>query len=201
MTPADLRRAVRRHRALLAAGLAAGAVAAGLSVAAPAPPPTVEVLAAARDLVAGAVVAQEDLTRVALPVAAVPSGALTDSSLALGRLLAGPVRRGETLTDVRVVGSGLLEKATIGTVAVPLRLADPAAAALLRAGDRVDVLAATDGAPVAATVASGVEVLAVPSAVGDLGEGGLVVVATTPEVAARLAAAAVGGRLSVTVRR
>lgn len=201
MTPADLRRAVRRHRALLAAGLTAGAVAAGLSVVAPAPPPTVEVLAAARDLVAGAVVAQEDLTVVALPVAAVPSGALTDATLALGRLLAGPVRRGEALTDVRVVGSGLLEKATVGTVAVPLRLADPAAAALLRAGDRVDVLAATDGAPVAATVASGVEVLAVPSAVGDLGEGGLVVVATTPEVAARLAAAAVGGRLSVTVRR
>lgn len=201
MTPADLRRAVRRHRALLAAGLTAGAVASGLSVLAPPPPPTVEVLAAARDLVAGAVVAEEDLTRVALPVAAVPSGALTDSSLALGRLLAGPVRRGEALTDVRVVGSGLLERATLGTVAVPLRLADPAAATLLRAGDRVDVLSATESAPVADVVASGVEVLAVPAAVGDLGEGGLVVVACTPAAAARLAAAAVTGRLSVTVRR
>lgn len=201
MTPTDLRRALARHRVLLAAGLAAGSVAAGLSAVAPPPAPTVEVLTAARDLVAGAVVTEADLVQVGLPTALVPSGALTDASLAVGRLLAGPVRRGEPLTDVRVVGSALLDQADRGTVATPVRLADPAAATLLRAGDRVDVLAARADVPVAVVVAADVEVLAVPSAIADSGEGALVVLAATPAAAARLAAAAVSGRLSVTVRR
>jgi hypothetical protein len=84
---------------------------------------------------------------------------------------------------------------------VPIRLADSATAALLHAGDRVDVLAAPTGgqaATSAVTVAAGVQVLAVPAGQeGD--EGALVVVAATPETASRLAAAAVGARLSVTV--
>jgi Flp pilus assembly protein CpaB len=88
-------------------------------------------------------------------------------------------------------------------VAAPVRLADSATVALLHAGDRVDVLAAptsSDG-PVssATTVARALQVLAVP-AVGDAdAEGGLIVLAATPATAARLAAAAVGARLSVTV--
>ncbi len=201
MTLADLRKAAARHRRLLAAGLAAAAVAAGLSVLAPAPPTTVAVLAAARDLVAGTVVTEADLMSVGLPAAVVPAGVLTDAATVIGRLLAGPVRRGEPLTDVRVIGSALLERADAGTVATPVRLADPAAAGLLRAGDRVDVLSASVDTPTALVIAADVEVLAVPAAVTDSGEGALVVVATSPAVAARLAAAAVTGRLSVTVRR
>jgi pilus assembly protein CpaB len=196
-----LRRAVARHRVLLAAGLLAAAVATALPLVAPEPPASTSVVVAAHDLAAGSPLSETDLASVALPLSAVPDGALTDRAAAVGRLLAGAVRRGEPLTDVRVVGSALLEGATTGTVATPVRLADPAAAALLRAGDRVDVLAAVEAAPVAAVVAPDVEVLAVPAAVADSGEGALVVVATSPAVAARLAAAAVSARLSVVVRR
>jgi Flp pilus assembly protein CpaB len=62
----------------------------------------------------------------------------------LGRLVAGPVRRGEPLTDVRLLGPSLLAAVARGpdVVAVPVRFADAGAAALLRPGDRVDVLAA-----------------------------------------------------------
>lgn len=198
----EVLRAVARRRWLLAAGLAAAAVATGLPALAPTPAATTRVLAAARDLSAGTALRAEDLTPVDLPGAAVPDGALTSSASLAGRLLAAPVRRGEPLTDVRVVGPGLL--AAVGDrdlVAVPVRLADPAAGALLRPGDRVDVLAAApDGTSGSAdVVASGSPVLAVPSPAGDL-DGALVLLAAPPAVAGRLAAAAVGSRLSVVVR-
>jgi Flp pilus assembly protein CpaB len=192
----DASRAVRRHRALLAAGLTAAAVATALPVLAPSPPDTTSVVAAGHDLVPGQVLTADDLRTVSLPKA--PDGAITDLSALVGRSVAGPVRRGEPLTDVRLLGAGLVQGADL--VAAQVRLADPAGAALLHAGDRVDVLSVpTDGsAETARTVASGLSVLSVPTA--DDGDGALVVLATTPEVAARLAAAAVGSRLSVTVR-
>ncbi|MCW2726029.1 MAG: hypothetical protein JWN35_2950, partial [Frankiales bacterium] len=74
---------------------------------------------------------------------------------------------------------------------------------LLRAGDRVDVLAASGepGAPAdARVVAADAGVLAVPSAVHDGAEGALIVLSATPSVAARLAAAAVSSRLSIALR-
>ncbi|MDQ3612010.1 MAG: Flp pilus assembly protein CpaB, partial [Actinomycetota bacterium] len=85
-------------------------------------------------------------------------------------------------------------------VAVPVRVAEPAAAALVEAGDRIDVLAAApEGGPTAAVVASGVRVLSVPALGDDPGEGSLLVVAAGRPAAARLAAAAVSGLLSVVV--
>jgi pilus assembly protein CpaB len=196
----ELSRAVRRHRALLAAGLVAAAVATALPTLAPAPLPTAAVVSAARDLAPGAPLVAADLVSVVLPRAAVPAGALTAAGEAVGQVVAGPVRRGETLTDVRLLGAGLLTGGR-GLVAAPVRLADPATAALLHAGDRVDVLAApSDGRPTSATtVAAGVQVLAVPGAGQADPDGALVVLAATPQTAARLAAAAVGSRLSVTV--
>ena len=194
----DLQRAVRRYRGLLAGGLTAAAVAVALPTLAPDPPPTVLAVAAAHDLGPGARLSQADLTLVPLPTSLAPQGILTTTGAALGRGLAGRVRRGELLTDVRLLGSGLVQDS--GTVAAPVRLADPATAALLHAGDRVDVLATpadARGAATAATVARDLRVLAVPAA--DDTEGALVVLAATPDVAARLAGAAVAARLSVTV--
>jgi pilus assembly protein CpaB len=199
----ELSRAVRRHRALLAAGLTAAAVATALPVLAPTPPATTLVLTAGHDLSTGSALTTGDLVPVALPRALVPDGALTSDDLAVGRVLAGPVRRGEPLTDVRLLGSALVTGGP-GVVAAPVRLADPATVALLHAGDRVDVLAAaTDatgaGAAAAVAVASGLQVLAVPAAGPSDADGALVVLAATPATAARLAAAAVRSRLSVTV--
>jgi Flp pilus assembly protein CpaB len=200
-TVRDLSRAVRRHRALLAAGLTAAAVATALPILAPSPVPTVDVVTALHDLAPGSPLTAVDLASVALPQALAPAGVLTSITTAVGRAVAGPVRRGELLTDVRLLGSALLAGGP-GLVATPVRLADPGTAALLHAGDRVDVLAATTEATAsgsAATVASGLQVLAVPSAGQHDGDGALVVLAARPLVAARLAAAAVRSRLSVTV--
>lgn len=199
LAPAQLLRAASRHRALLAGGLVAASVATGLGAVAPTPEPVELVLTAGRDLPAGTALAPEDVTLVRLPRAAVPSGALRDAAEVSGRLVAGPVRQGEPLTDVRLLGAGLLS--TGSDVAVPVRLAEPAIAAVVQAGDRVDVLAASpEGGTVARAVASDVLVLSVPALVDDTGEGALVVLATSPSVGARLAAAAVTDRLSAVVR-
>jgi pilus assembly protein CpaB len=203
LTVTDLRRAVSRHRALLAAGLAAAAVAASLGVLAPEAAAASAVLTASRDLPAGTALTAADLRIRALPRALVPDRALTAAGEAVGRVLAAPLRRGELLTDVRLAGAALLAAGPAGLVAAPVRVADAASAALVVAGDHVDVLATatTPGsAPRAQVVAAAAEVLAVPTAVQDGGEGALIVVAATPAVASRLAAAAVSSRLSLTVR-
>lgn len=130
--------------------------------------------------------------------------------------MAGPVRSGEPITDVRLVGPGLLAAyEQDGLVASPVRLSDPDTVDLLRPGDLVDVLAAprtTEGLPteadrVAYTVAPKVRVVTVPRGRGDsgLGEtvsepGALVVLATTPAVAASLARAGADSHLSVVLR-
>lgn len=196
--PRDLLRAAARHRVLLASGLTAASVAAGLSAVVPATAPTVPVLTAARDLAAGAVLAPDDLVAAELPSALVPQGALVDAALTTGRVVAGPVRRGEPLTDVRLLGAALLPQGA--QVAVPVRLAEPATGALVSAGDEVDVLAAApEGGPAARVVAERLTVLSVPDLGDAAGEGALVVVAASRSTAARLAAAAVTSRLSVAV--
>jgi pilus assembly protein CpaB len=199
--PEQLRRALDRHRGLVAGGLAAGAVAAGLSAVAPDQEPVAQVVAAARDLPAGTELSDADVVALDLPEAAVPGGAARSADAVRGRVLAGPVRAGEALTDVRLLGTGLLAGGgPDGAVAVPVRVAEPALPLLVQPGDRVDVLAtALEGEQAARAVVSDVAVLAVPPA-ADSPEGSLLVVAAAPGAAARLAAAAVTSRLSVVVR-
>jgi Flp pilus assembly protein CpaB len=205
----ELRRAVAWRRRLLSAGLAAGSVAFALQALAPPPPAGTDVVVAARDLAAGAVVSTGDLRVAHRPAGDVPSGALTSTAAATGRPVSSAVRRGEVLTDVRLVGPAALRGLADGTVAAPVRVVDAESAALLRPGDVVDLLAAsaTPDAPTgeARLVASGVRVLLAPrqqrsSLTAGLGNGALLLVATSSSTAARLAAAAVTARLSVVLR-
>jgi hypothetical protein len=75
----------------------------------------------------------------------IPEGSINESDSLIGATLAAPARRGEILTDVRVLGPRLAH-ATAGPDAriVPLHLADAAVLDLLRPGDVVDVLAGAD---------------------------------------------------------
>lgn len=202
-------------RRLLAASLlvAAGMVAVVTPRHAPGPAPpaaSVAVLAAAHDLPAGSLLDPDDVRLVRLPPDTVPAHALTPGTRTSGDRVAGPVRRGEILTDVRLADAGIAARlAGTGQVAVPVRLDDPATALLLRPGSHVDVLAAPsradltgasgDGRP-ASVVASDLTVLAVPSDVSDQSAGALLVVAATEPVARRLAGLAGDDRLSVALR-
>lgn len=143
-----------------------GAVAASLRVTAPPPAPSEEVLVAARDLPAGTVLADDDLAVAPLPPEAAPGGALTDRADATGATLAAPVRAGEPITDVRLVGPGLVDP-DAGTVAMPVRISDATQADLLRVGDAIDLLATDPEARTTTTVTRDAVVLAVPGTRGD----------------------------------
>jgi Flp pilus assembly protein CpaB len=199
--------AVGGRRRLLTAGFLAVAVLAGLRAVTPAPPRTVTVWAAAHDLDGGRPLAVRDLARLALPVATVPAGALRSSVEVAGRMLAAPMRRGEPLTDVRLLGPSLLAALPQpGLVAIPIRVADgSAAAAVVKPGDLVDVLETADpagGGPLRPeTVATRVQVLAVPGPGDGADGGGLVVLAATPAQASALAQASASARLTLVIQR
>lgn len=202
---ASARRTLLRRRRSLSALCAGLAVLAGLHTVAPPPPETVAVLTAARDLPSGSRLGPDDLGVVRVPPGAAPDGLLARGQ-AVGRTLAAPVRRGEAVTDVRLVGASLVEGYP-GTVAVPVRIPDAGAVALLRVGDRIDVVASGTGddGP-GRTVAHRAPVVALPAAEepGSLAAGAgtsgrLVVLAVPRDEAEDLAGHAVRGFLSITL--
>ncbi|WP_322937756.1 Flp pilus assembly protein CpaB [Nocardioides bizhenqiangii] len=157
-----VRRAVLRRRRLLAVLCTVGAVAAGLRATAPPAAPTEQVLVAVRDLPAGAVLDGDDLHTVEVEPDRTPDGVLTDAEDAAGAILAAPLRAGEPVTDVRLVGPDLVDSAP-GTIALPVRVSDAAQVGLLEVGDEIDLLATDPESRTTTTVASGVLVLAVPA--------------------------------------
>lgn len=192
-----VRRAVLARRRLLAALLTAVAVATGLHAAAAPPAAEVGVVVAARDLAAGTVIETADLRTARFAPDSVPSGA-TDA--AAGRTLAAPLRAGEAITDVRLVGPGLTDGYP-GLSAVPVRLPDAAMAGLLRVGDRIDLVSADPQGGGARVVASDVPVLAVPAGTAEVGASGLsgrlVVVGAAAGDVARIADASVRTFLTI----
>jgi Flp pilus assembly protein CpaB len=206
-----VRRLAGWPRRVLAAALLLVAVVVALhpdppSAALGAQPAGMTVVAAARDLPAGTILAVADLRTISLPPGVVPTGTAQQVRTLLGRTVAGPVRRGEVVTDARLVGPELT--AGLGpqeSAAAPVRLADAEAAAIVRPGDRVDVLgtpvdtAGPAGLADAVELATAVRVLAVLRA-DDAADGVVLVVAASPATARRLAGAAARHRLTVTVR-
>lgn len=203
-------------RWLTARRLAAALLAAGALLLAVTPPTTTHgnsveqpqsrVLVAARDLAAGNAIRPNDLAPAERTTAQLPDGVLTSAAAVVGRVVTGSVRRGEVITDRRLLGPGLSASLGPGLVASPVRLVDLEVTALLRPGDRIDVLAATEGAATASVVAASALVLAIPLADPDGSEGaqgagpiGLVVVAVDRETAARLAASAASSALTATL--
>lgn len=207
------RRVVRRvllaRRRLLAAALAGLAVLAVVRAVSPSPSPTVGVLVAGRDLAPGAVLGPADVEVRVVPAGLVPPGTgPPDPAAVTGRTVAGPVAAGEQVTASRLVGDGLAA-GTPGRTTLPVRLGDAAAVDLLRAGDRVDLVAADlQGGPgaVASPVATAADVLAVPApadpgtgtAVGATPPGSLVVVAVDPAEVAGLTQASATGFVTFT---
>ncbi|CAM3443182.1 SAF domain-containing protein [Nocardioides dubius] len=196
------RRALLRHRRLLVALCLAGAVVSGLRALTPPAPATVAVTVAARDLPAGHTLSRSDLTRLQAPPELAPYGALSPSAGA-GRTLAGPLRRGTPLTDADLVAAPLLSGHP-GKVALPVRLTDAGVAALLRPGDRIDLIATrpTDGS--VHQVADAVSVITVPaprSGAGGTETGALVVLAVGDAQAREIAGAAASMFLTASISR
>jgi Flp pilus assembly protein CpaB len=171
--------------------------------------PSVGVLVAAHDLPPGVLLDPADLRLGALPPDAVPAGALREPAAAAGRVLAGPARAGEPITDVRLLGpeNTWLSSGDPSAAAVPVRLADAGVADLLRPGARVDVVALDERSQRDAVLATDAVVLTVRSAGSSTGSAGavgdhgrLVVVALARAAATKVAAASLGQPVTVTLR-
>ncbi|MFC4375636.1 SAF domain-containing protein [Nocardia halotolerans] len=163
------------------------------------------VVVAARDLAPGRLLTAEDLRVDQHESRALPAGAAADPAPLLGATLTGAMRAGETFTDLRVVGPRLAAAAAGSADAriVPIRLADPAVADVLRAGDRVDVVGVEDsGGPGASrparTLATDAAVVLV-TATGDRRSGAerVVLVALDTEYATAVAGASLRTALTV----
>jgi Flp pilus assembly protein CpaB len=194
---------VLARRRLIAAILVALAVLTGIRATAAPPAPTTPVVVAGADLAGGSPVRRRDLRVVPYPADAVPTGAVARVHGLVGRVLAAPLRRGEPVTDVRLVAPGLLAGYP-GTVAAPVRVADRGAVRLLEVGDRVDLIATRPDGGEASVVVGRAPVVAVPRGgrhEDGMTTGGLVVVAVSSDRALALAAASVTSVLSVTLNR
>lgn len=142
-----------------------------------------DVVVATRDLAPGVELAASDLRVESRSATTIPDGATTNGTDLVGATLAGPARRGEVLTDVRVLGSRLAD-ATAGPDAriVPVHPTDAALLDLVRTGDVVDVLAVSEavdgsGEQRSRVVATNAIVVLVSSASKDRGRDGVVLVA------------------------
>jgi len=155
-----------------------------------------EIVVASHDLASGVELTADDVKLENRTATMVPDGAQSDVDAVVGATLAGPARRGEVLTDVRVLGPRLAESvAGPDARIVPLPLADSAVLDLVRPGDVVDVLAAgseadADARPqLVATNAVVVLVSEKPKGAGN-GSDRVVLVAVGAHAANELAAAA-----------
>lgn len=195
------RRLFMRYRRLLAATLAAGSVVCLAEVVAPPPPESAAVVVASRDLPGGTELSSADVRLVRLPADAVPNAVLERPTQAVDRILAGPVRKGEPLTDRRLVGDALVDSYGPDMVATPVRIADPDVVRLLKVGDHIDVYAASARGGSGRSVVDNAPVVALPAPTEDTRTGGaLVVLAVSSTEAANLASASAESVLAVSLR-
>jgi len=167
---------------------------AALLLAAPARPATgIPVVEVSRDLPVGAVLQAADLAPASRAQA--PDGALADPAQAVGRTLAGAARRGELLTDVRLVDP-VGPQPGPGQVAVPIRPADGTVTELLRPGMHVAVVSVTDDG-VATVLVPDAVVLLIGTADGRRDHDPPVVLAVPQDGADRVVAAALTGTVAL----
>lgn len=164
--------------------------------------PTRPMLVAARDIATGSVLAGHDLHVTQVPASVLPDGHLTAERAALGRILVGAARRGEPITDARLVRQ-TRQSLDAGQSAVAVRLADSGVADLLRPGTSVDVVTADRGSDGRQILATGATVLTVLAAEpGNQGvSGGRLVLLELPRAGAtRVASASLTRPVTVTLR-
>lgn len=100
-------------------------------------------LVARRELTAGRTLTAEDVRRASVPDRLLPASAASSAPPDVtGRAPAVDLPAGTLLTEA-LLAPERLDGAPAGTALVPVRLADDAVTALLRPGDRVDLLDAT----------------------------------------------------------
>lgn len=161
-------------------------------------PPTVPVVMTAQDVAAGVALTRADLRVVHLPPSAAPDRPMSVAD-AVGAVPVVALPPGVPVLPDLLGQDRFDRRPPPGTVTVPVRLADPAVAALLRPGDRIDVVAQGPEAERAVVLARRAVVLDLVPDEGDTGwlasgeaTGLVTVVAVTPAEGHLLAASGWG---------
>jgi hypothetical protein len=167
-----------------------------------------DAVVAVRDLSPGVPVTPDDVRVENRLAAMLPDGTQADVATVVGAPPAGPIRRGEVITDVRMLGPALTEAVAgpNGRV-VPLQLAQDAILDVLREGDVVDVIAAPrsaaydDAGATARTVATDAVVVLISPDAGGLGgaDDRVVLVALPAAAATAVATASLAHTITVTL--
>jgi Flp pilus assembly protein CpaB len=184
-------------RTIMARRVAAGGLVVLAGVVALRPSPDddrLEVLVAAHDLSPGIALTADDVRVEKRVATTVPEGTQTTPAAVAGSTVAGPMRRGEVLTDIRLLGQRLAA-ATAGPDAriVPVQLTDTGLVDLVRCGDVVDIVAAPEAdsaAGPARVVATNAVVVLVSERPAHSGGGDRVVLVALPVGAANAVAGA-----------
>lgn len=196
-------RKIRAIRRVLAVALIA---AAGLlaSINPVGPTDGTPVLVMGRDVAVGTVLTERDLDTAT--VSAPPDGALSASGLSgiVGRPVSSPVRRGEILTDARILDDSGPNPGP-NQVALSIRLDDPAVVGALQPGMRVTLVRispAVDlaGAATASVLTNQAVILSIVEETGGMfgpGRGQSVMVGVPTRAADAVTSAAASGAISV----
>jgi Flp pilus assembly protein CpaB len=191
----------------MARRVAAGALVVLAAVAALRPDPAdglTDVVVASRDLTPGVELMAADLRIESRSATTIPDGSQTNVGDLVGATLTGPARRGEVLTDLRVLSSRLAD-ASVGTDAriVPVHPTDAALLDLVRTGDVVDVLAVSEPAGGGAeersrVVATNAVVVLVSAKSKETGRDGVVLIALPRLAANEVAGASLSQAITLT---
>ncbi|MGH3357543.1 MAG: SAF domain-containing protein [Nocardioidaceae bacterium] len=159
-----VRRAVLAHRRLVAACCAGLAVFASLSALRPPDPPTSGVVVATRDLASGATLTSADVEVREIPVDDVAAHAYASTDDVVGEVVGAPMRRGESITDMRLLASDLLSGYPDGATLATVRIADPQSLWGVEVGTIVDIVGVDiDGKGAGQVVAADARVVAMPA--------------------------------------
>lgn len=163
-----------------------------------------DVVVASRDLAPGVELMASDLRIESRSATTIPDGSQTNVGDLVGATLTGPARRGEVLTDLRVLSSRLAD-ASVGTDAriVPVHPTDAALLDLVRTGDVVDVLAVSEAAgggteDSSRVVATNAVVVLVSAKSKDGGRDGVVLIALPRLAANEVAGASLSQAITLT---
>ncbi|MDR2381455.1 MAG: SAF domain-containing protein [Bifidobacteriaceae bacterium] len=127
------------------------------------------VVVTTRAVAAGAVLEAGDVKLTRAPPALVPEGALTSLDAAVGQRVGEAVPPTAILRDTQIGQTSTRDAVPAGRVTAAVRLSDPGMAALVSAGDRIDILASA-GASASGAIAPA-EVLANSALVLDIPAG------------------------------
>lgn len=192
----SVRRFLLVHRRVWAAAFAGLAVVFALEALTPSAKGAAAVIVR-HDLAAGSTLRAADLRVTKLPAEARPAHASTSVESLVGRRIAAPMRRGEAITDFRLLEPNLLEGYGKGKVLSTVPIADSTQLTGVRVGDYVNIIGADpQGEAETAVIARRAQIVSLPRG-DEHGETTALTVVVDEDAGLRLATARLHAQLSI----